>query len=85
MNNGKPRDPQELFYALTVPGNADRAFHFPVTGFRLEETAFDVAILEIGPVGEAISQPKEQQMRDEKECLVATDKGPARQHHASDN
>jgi hypothetical protein len=49
LNNGKPRDSKDLFYAFTVPGNGPQAFHFPIVGFHLEDANVDVAILEIGP------------------------------------
>jgi len=49
LNGGKPRDPQDMFYVFTVPGNGDSAFHFPVTGFPLEHQGLDFAVLEIGP------------------------------------
>lgn len=49
LNTGKARDPQDLFYAFSVPGNGLRAFHFPITRFLLEDANCDVAILEIGP------------------------------------
>lgn len=49
LNNGKDHDPQDLFYAFTVPGNGLQAFHFPIIGFPLEDANCDVAILEIGP------------------------------------
>lgn len=49
LNEGKPRDPKDLFYAFTVPGNGERAYHFPVTGFPLEDSNHDIAVLEVGP------------------------------------
>jgi len=49
LNGGKPRDPKDRFYAFTVPQNGGPAFHFPVTGFPLEDAAQDLAIIEIGP------------------------------------
>ena len=52
LNNGKPRDPEDRFYGFTVPGNGPRAFHFPITGFPLEDVNLDIAILEIGPSAE---------------------------------
>lgn len=49
LNEGKPRDPNDHFVVLAVPGNGDSAFHFPVIGFPLERQDCDLAILEIGP------------------------------------
>ncbi len=49
LNGGKPRDPKDRFYALTVPNNGDPAFHFPITGFPVERPELDVAVLEIRP------------------------------------
>ena len=48
LNDGRPRDPADRFYAFTVPYNGEPAFHFPVTGFPLERLELDLAILEIG-------------------------------------
>ena len=48
LNNGKARDPNDLFYAFTVPGNGPVAYHLPIVGFPLEDSAIDLAILEIG-------------------------------------
>ena len=53
LNDGKPRDPSDLFYAFTVPGNGDAAHQFPVTGFHLEDPINDLAILEVGPATHA--------------------------------
>jgi hypothetical protein len=49
LNEGKPRDPADVFYAFTVPANGDAAYHFPVTAFPLEDADADIAALEIGP------------------------------------
>ena len=49
LNGGKPRDQKDRFYAFTVPGNGNPAFHFPVTGFPVERPELDLAVLEIGP------------------------------------
>lgn len=48
FNDGKPRDPADRFYAFVVPQNDDKAHHFPVTGFPLEDPAHDLAVLELG-------------------------------------
>jgi len=53
FNDGKPRDPQDKFYAFIVPGNGDPAYHFPVISFPLEKPDFDMAILEVGPCATA--------------------------------
>ncbi len=49
LNDGKPRDPADRFYAFTVPRNDEPAYHFPVVGFRVELPDLDLAVLEIGP------------------------------------
>lgn len=46
---GRPRDPQDHFYALAVPGNGGPYYIFPIVGFPVEQEATDVAVLEIGP------------------------------------
>jgi len=48
LNGGQPRNPQDKFFALVVPGNGDPAFHFPIVSVRLERADVDVAVLEIG-------------------------------------
>jgi len=48
LNNLKPRDPNDKFFAFIVPNNGLNAFHFPVVAFPLEDAASDMAILEIG-------------------------------------
>ena len=53
FNEGKPRDPNDRFYAFTVPANGPVAFHFPVTGFILEDAVNDLAIVEIGAPAQA--------------------------------
>jgi hypothetical protein len=53
LNGGQPRNPADKFYALTVPGNGDPAFHFPVTAFPIERPDLDIAVLEIGPCATA--------------------------------
>lgn len=53
LNGGQPRNPNDRFYALVVPGNGDPAFHFPVIGFPLERPDIDVAVLELGPCATA--------------------------------
>jgi hypothetical protein len=48
LNDGNPRDPADRFYAFIVPYNGEPAYHFPVTGFRLERPELDLAVLEMG-------------------------------------
>ena len=52
LNSGKPRDPNDRFYAFSVPDNGPKAFHFPVAGFLFEDPKSDTAILEIGEPAE---------------------------------
>ena len=49
LNNAKPREQDDRFYAFTVPGNGSPAYRFPVVGFPVEDPANDLAILELGP------------------------------------
>jgi hypothetical protein len=49
FNNGKPRNPDDLFYVFAVPGNGPTAYQFPVVGFPLEDAAHDLAVIEVGP------------------------------------
>ncbi len=49
LNGGQPRDSSDRFFLLVVPQNGDRAYHMPVTGFELEDTGADMAIIEIAP------------------------------------
>ena len=49
FNEGKPRDPNDVFYAFVVPGNDAQAFHFPIISFPFELPDADMAVLEIGP------------------------------------
>jgi hypothetical protein len=53
LNEGQQRNPDDRFYALTVPGNGDQAFHFPVVGYPIEHPDSDLAVLEIGPCATA--------------------------------
>lgn len=53
LNEGKPRNPSDKFYAFVVPGNGDPLLHFPVVGFPVERHDLDVAVLEIGPCSSA--------------------------------
>ena len=53
FNNGKPRDPSDKYYIFTVQNNGPLAFHFPVTGFPIEDPALDLAVIEIGPCATA--------------------------------
>ena len=48
FNNGKERDPNDKFYAFTVPDNGPNAYDFPVTSFILEDNVRDFAIIELG-------------------------------------
>src|SRR5207245_11670282 len=56
LNEGKPRNPSDKFYAFVVPGNGDPMFHFPVVAFPVERHDLDVAVLEIGPCASACVQ-----------------------------
>jgi len=49
LNEGKPREPADAFYAFTVPANRDEAYCFPVIAFPHEDAEADIAALEIGP------------------------------------
>jgi hypothetical protein len=49
LNGGKPRNPDDLLYLLTVPDNGDQALCFPVRDVPFERRDLDVAVLEIGP------------------------------------
>lgn len=53
LNRGQARDHDDRFYVFTVPGNGQTAHPFPVTGFPLEDSTNDLAILEIGPSHDA--------------------------------
>jgi hypothetical protein len=46
---GKARDPNDRFYAFSVPHNRERACKYNVVGFPYENTDFDMAVLELGP------------------------------------
>jgi hypothetical protein len=48
LNNGEARQPDDKFYAMIAPDNGVQLFHFPVTGFALEDPDRDLAVLEIG-------------------------------------
>jgi len=48
FNNGQPRRNADKFYALVVPQNGPRAYHFPVIAFPFEEPRFDFAVVELG-------------------------------------
>ncbi len=48
LNNGKPRDPNDKFYAFIVPQNGPQAYHFPVVGYPFESLDLDMAIIEVG-------------------------------------
>ena len=49
FNDGKPRDPNDRFYALVVPANGPQAYHSSVIGFALEDAISDLAIVQLGP------------------------------------
>lgn len=49
FNGGKPRDPNDKFYVLTVPGNGPHAYHTPVVAFPVEREDVDMAVIEIAP------------------------------------
>jgi S1-C subfamily serine protease len=49
LNDMKARLPKDKFVVFTVPGNGDKAYHFPVKGFVVEDASSDLAILELGP------------------------------------
>ena len=53
LNNGKPRDPNDKFYAFIVPGNGPSAYHFPISDFLLEDLNFDMAIMRVDAHGMA--------------------------------
>src|SRR2546425_6835118 len=53
LNEGKPRNPSDKFYAFVVPGNGDLLLHFPVVAFPVERHDLDVAVVEIGPCSSA--------------------------------
>jgi len=53
FNEGKPRDPNDRFYAFIVPANGPTAYHFPISGFPVEDAASDIAIVELGPCSTA--------------------------------
>jgi len=48
LNGGNDRDQADRFYVFTVPGNKQKAYHFPVVGFPLEDSKTDIAVLELG-------------------------------------
>jgi hypothetical protein len=48
LNNRKPRNPKDLFYAFSTPNNGPVAYQFPIVGFPLEDAVNDFAILEVG-------------------------------------
>ena len=49
LNEGKPRDTNDRFYIMTVPGNGSTAYEFAVVGFPVEDPTHDLAILEMRP------------------------------------
>lgn len=46
FNGGKPRDPNDKFFILTVPGNGPLAHHAPLIGFPVERPDVDMAVVE---------------------------------------
>lgn len=53
LNDMKARLPKDKFVVFTAPGNGNRAYHFPVKGFVVEDPSSDLAILELGPAATA--------------------------------
>lgn len=47
FNEGKPRNKEDQFLLFFVPNNGPKAFHTPVAGFILEDSANDMAVVEI--------------------------------------
>lgn len=48
LNKGNAREQADRFYAMTVPGNGDLAYHFPIVSFPMERPDIDIAVLEVG-------------------------------------
>src|SRR5207244_5278572 len=48
LNEGKPRNPSDKFYAFVVLGNGDPMFHFPVVAVPAEGHDIDVEVLGCG-------------------------------------
>jgi hypothetical protein len=46
LNEGNPRDANHRFHVLCAPGNGRALFHWPVSGFLLEDTARDLVLLD---------------------------------------
>jgi hypothetical protein len=57
MNGTAPRDVNDKFFVFIVPENGTPAFHFPVTGFLLEDSKHDVAVFEIALTPRVPDQP----------------------------
>jgi hypothetical protein len=47
FNKGQPRNPEDKFILFFVPNNGLVAYHTNVTGFVLENEAYDIALIEI--------------------------------------
>src|SRR5512147_1394681 len=47
FNKGQPRNPEDKFILFFVPNNGLMAYHTKVTGFVLENEAYDIALIEI--------------------------------------
>ena len=56
LNGGDTRDPSHKFYVLSAPGNGHALHYWPVSSFRLEDAARDLAILE-APAPQGLSIP----------------------------
>ena len=46
LNAGNPRDATHRFHVLSAPGNGHALYHWPVSGFLLEDAARDLVLLE---------------------------------------
>ena len=49
FNSGGPRDLNDRFFAFFVPGNGAAIYHTPITSFPVENSAADLAVVEIEP------------------------------------
>lgn len=47
FNNGQHRDPSDRFFVFSVPKNGPVALHVPIVSFVLEDSTYDMAIMEI--------------------------------------
>jgi hypothetical protein len=46
LNGGNPRDASDRFHVLSAPGNGHSLYHWPVSGFLLEDAARDLVLFE---------------------------------------